>query len=66
MYAIRSYYGQVVDTVGFAHLAWQVDSINQRISSHFQDQLDQVEQETQTSWRAAICPHDDYTSYNFV
>ncbi len=51
---------QVVDTVGFAHLSWQLDSINQRISSNFQEQLDKVEQEPQTSWRAAICPHDDY------
>ena len=52
---------QVVDTVGFAHLNWQMDSVTTRISSEFANQLEGVVQEPGTSWRAAICPHDDYT-----
>ena len=52
---------QVVDTVGFAHLDWQMDSITSRISTEFGEQLDEVKQSPETSWRAAICPHDDYT-----
>ena len=51
----------VVDTVGFAHLNWQMDSITARISSEFSDQLAGAAKEPGTSWRAAICPHDDYT-----
>ena len=51
----------VVDTIGFAHLNWQMDSVKQRISTEFKEQLSNVEQNESTVWRAAICPHDDYT-----
>lgn len=52
---------QVADTVGFAHLNWQMDSVSSRISSEFGAQLIAAGQEPETSWRVAICPHDDYT-----
>lgn len=52
---------QVVDTIGFAHLNWQMDSVKQRISTEFKEQLSNAEQDESTVWRAAICPHDDYT-----
>jgi MEMO1 family protein len=51
----------VVDTVGFAHLGWQMDSVVSRIGSMFKNELQQVAQSKEVSWRAAICPHDDYT-----
>jgi len=50
----------VVDTVGFSHLDWQTDSIVSRISTQFSDKLDKAAQSEDVSWRAAICPHDDY------
>lgn len=50
----------VVDTVGFAHLDWQMDSIVSRISTQFGDQLAETTQYENTVWRTAICPHDDY------
>ncbi len=52
---------QVVDTVGFAHCDWQMDSVVSRISTQFGSELQQVAQNPELSWRAAICPHDDYT-----
>lgn len=52
---------QVVDTIGFAHLNWQIDSISSRISTRFEQELDAAGMKTQSSWRVAICPHDDYT-----
>lgn len=51
----------VVDTVGFAHLSWQMDSVSKRIKADFGSELAAVSQPEETSWRAAICPHDDYT-----
>lgn len=52
---------EVVDTVGFAHLAWQMDSVEKRISSEFSNELANAAQPKNVIWRAAICPHDDYT-----
>lgn len=51
----------VVDTVGFAHLSWQMDSVVSRISADFGTELEEVNQNKRQNWRAAICPHDDYT-----
>ncbi|MBN1928385.1 MAG: AmmeMemoRadiSam system protein B [Chlorobiaceae bacterium] len=51
----------LADTVGFAHRAWQMDSVMARISSLNRDDLARTEQPAGTAWRAAICPHDDYT-----
>ena len=41
----------MVDTIGFAHLDWQMDSIMARLNTS--EKLDKV-------WRVAITPHDDY------
>ncbi len=57
---------QVVDTVGFAHLNWQMDSINSRISYEFGSELAVVSQNDEVNWRAAICPHDDYTYVSWL
>jgi AmmeMemoRadiSam system protein B len=54
---VRNY----VDTVGFAHLSWQMDSVIQRINH--------INGKTLTSQKAvklAICPHDDYTYAGFL
>lgn len=50
----------LADTVGFAHRAWQMDSVMARIRSLNRDDLARTEQPEGTAWRAAICPHDDY------
>lgn len=46
----------LVDTVGFAHYPWQMDSIFKRIRRSGWE-----EKESSTAWRMVICPHDDYT-----
>ncbi len=51
----------LVDTVGFAHRAWQMDSVMARIKALNHDDLARTQQPAGTAWRAAICPHDDYT-----
>ncbi len=57
---------EVVDTVGFAHLDWQTDSVVSRITSEFSAELAQVAQPENVSWRAAVCPHDDYTYVSWL
>lgn len=52
---------QMVDTVGFAHLDWQVDSLMNRIERTYTKELSEVKVDSTTAWRVAICPHDDYT-----
>lgn len=52
---------QMVDTVGFAHLNWQVDSVVNRINRTYSKELSGVKVDGNTAWRVAICPHDDYT-----
>ena len=51
----------VVDTVGFAHLGWQTDSVMNRINRTYSTELSKVKVNPNTAWRLAICPHDDYT-----
>ena len=51
----------VVDTIGFAHLDWQVDSIMNRINRTYANELSKSKVDSGTAWRVAICPHDDYT-----
>ncbi|MCE1199696.1 MAG: AmmeMemoRadiSam system protein B [Marinilabiliales bacterium] len=48
-----------VDTIGFAHLDWQVDSVMARIGRI--SPADTCHSDTTACWRVAICPHDDYT-----
>lgn len=52
---------QMVDTVGFAHLDWQVDSVVNRISRTYSKELSGINIEPSAAWRVGICPHDDYT-----
>lgn len=51
----------LVDTVGYAHLGWQMDSVMARIDVLNRNDLIHAEQAQGTVWKAAICPHDDYT-----
>ncbi len=51
----------LADTVGFAHLDWQMDSVMASIRALNHDDLLRVRQPPGTVWRSAICPHDDYT-----
>jgi len=51
----------VIDTVGFAHLDWQVDSVMNRITRIHKSELSAAQVDSTTAWRLAICPHDDYT-----
>ena len=50
----------LADTVGFAHRAWQMDSVMARINALDHDDLARARQPEETAWRVAICPHDDY------
>jgi len=54
----------LVDTVGFAHTAWQMDSIMQRIRRLQGKQLRQAWKRAHvtehTAWKVAVSPHDDY------
>lgn len=52
---------QMVDTIGFAHLDWQVDSVVNRINRSYPKEISRVKVDANTAWRVAICPHDDYT-----
>ena len=52
---------QMVDTIGFAHLGWQVDSVVDRIERTFPSEMAAAKTDPITAWRVAICPHDDYT-----
>ena len=51
----------MVDTVGFAHLGWQVDSVVDRIGRTFPKEMATAKVDPNRPWRVAICPHDDYT-----
>ena len=51
----------LVDTVGFAHLGWQVDSVMSRINHLQIVELKSATKSIDKPWRVAICPHDDYT-----
>ena len=55
-----------IDTTGFAHAAWQMDELMERIESRFRFDLERVEQEPATLWKAAICPHDDYACASWL
>jgi AmmeMemoRadiSam system protein B len=50
----------LADTVGYAHLDWQMDSVMARINALNQDDLTRTKQSAGTVWKTAICPHDDY------
>lgn len=52
---------QMVDTVGFAHLDWQVDSLMNRINRLQSKELADAKIKEDSPFRVAICPHDDHT-----
>ena len=54
----------LVDTVGFAHEAWQMDSLMARIRRTEGDALRPWEEGP--SWRVCISPHDDYTYVGYL
>jgi MEMO1 family protein len=60
----------IVDKMGFAHEAWQADSVVARIMFHQHVILDSINDvRTDTSPNiACICPHDDhsYVGYNYL
>jgi MEMO1 family protein len=51
----------MVDTIGFAHYAWQVDSVMNRINRLQSSKLKKATPNNDKPWRVAICPHDDHT-----
>lgn len=51
----------LVDTIGFAHLDWQVDSVVSRIGRTSSGEQVVAAIDPNIAWRVAICPHDDYT-----
>jgi AmmeMemoRadiSam system protein B len=54
----------LVDTVGFAHEAWQMDSLMARIRRLEGDTL--TPHEGGAPWRVCISPHDDYTYVGYL
>jgi AmmeMemoRadiSam system protein B len=54
----------LVDTIGFAHEAWQMDSLLARI--HRQEGAALAPHEGGPSWRVCISPHDDYTYVGYL
>jgi len=56
----------VVDTVGFAHQAWQIDSIIKRINTNQSHLLRKTDPPGNPSWKVAISPHDDYTYVGYL
>jgi MEMO1 family protein len=61
---------QPLDTIGFATKAWQMDSVIARISKAYSPYFDSVNKINQlketSSFRLAICPHDDYAYAGFL
>ncbi len=59
-----------VDTIGYAHKAWQMDSVIERInntqSKLLQNALKSAKVDSNTQWKVAISPHDDYTYVGYL
>lgn len=60
----------LADTVGFAHLQWQMDSVMERIEKEYGDTMEEIRKEKLVSppdeWKVAISPHDDYTYAGYM
>lgn len=57
----------VVDTVGFAHLDWQMDAVVALIDSLQGDPLEKARKATgMAPWKVALCPHDDYAYAGYL
>ena len=50
----------LVDTVGFAQYAWQMDSLMTRIHRYSSEEED-FDNQHSPPWKVCISPHDDYT-----
>lgn len=61
---------KITDTVGFAHLSWQMDSVMERIHRFQENKLEKAYKRgnvtEETLWKVAICPHDDYTYVGYL
>ncbi len=61
---------RMVDTVGFAHEAWQMDSITDRIVRFQGDRLNSTFHNLPASskdpWKVVISPHDDYSYVGYL
>ncbi len=55
-----AYTRNVVDTIGFAQYAWQMDSVVARIYRFQKDSVKSIRRGT-PPWKVCISPHDDYT-----
>lgn len=60
----------LADTVGFAHEAWQMNSVMNRIESTYGKKMTDIWKEKniteKDSWKVAISPHDDYTYAGYM
>lgn len=58
------------DTIGFAHQAWQMDSMIERIEAQDGNKIDDILKAKKISkedaWKMAICPHDDHTYTGYL
>ncbi len=56
---------EVVDTVGFAHTEDQMETVMKRINRSYGTERENIFQindiDSNTVWKLAICPHDDYS-----
>ncbi|HEY4799281.1 MAG TPA: AmmeMemoRadiSam system protein B [Bacteroidia bacterium] len=61
---------KLADTVGFAHLQWQMDSVMMRIEQQYGKKISRIWNEKNISaddeWKVAISPHDDYTYASYM
>ncbi len=59
-----------IDSVGFATKSWQMDSVVKRIDKIYSSDIDSAKGlstlNENTTFRLAICPHDDYTYAGFL
>lgn len=60
----------MADTIGFAHLSWQMDSITERIVRYQGDKLrnifKRIPANTEEPWKVVISPHDDYSYVGYL
>ncbi|MGP8214350.1 MAG: AmmeMemoRadiSam system protein B [Bacteroidia bacterium] len=61
---------QLIDKVGFAHTLSQMEAVMERIEKQqgnlLRNRREEVKISPATSWKTAICPHDDYTYTGYL
>ncbi|MBU0763740.1 MAG: AmmeMemoRadiSam system protein B [Bacteroidetes bacterium] len=64
------YVRKVIDTIGFACNARQMDSVMARIERNFGRKQDEIFRKNRIAdtiaWKTAICPHDDYAYAGYL